>query len=136
MENLILFVHLIIALVIIALIMLQQGKGAEMGASFGAGASQTLFGATGSGNFFAKLTSIFALLFFVTSFSLALIAKNKSQVDDDLGLPELESVELPSIEDSEATDSALPSVEENSEFNDANVQSDSDSDALEVELAE
>ena len=50
MEQIILVVHLLVALAIIGLIMLQQGKGADMGASFGAGASQTLFGSSGSGN--------------------------------------------------------------------------------------
>ena len=50
MEQIILIVHLLVALAIIGLIMLQQGKGADMGASFGAGASQTLFGSDGSGN--------------------------------------------------------------------------------------
>ena len=108
MENLILLVHLIIALVIIALILLQQGKGAEMGASFGSGASQTLFGATGSGNFFAKLTAIFATAFFVTSFSLALIAKKQSSVDD-VALPALEEVDIPVLQTDDA-DNDLPTL--------------------------
>ncbi len=111
MENLILLAHLIIALAIIALILLQQGKGAEMGASFGSGASQTLFGATGSGNFFAKLTAIFATLFFVTSFSLAIIAKKQSTVDDSIPLPELEEVSIPVLEElSVPAGEDLPSI--------------------------
>jgi len=60
MENLILLVHLLTALAVIGLILLQQGKGAEMGASFGAGASQTLFGSGGSSNFFSRMTAILA----------------------------------------------------------------------------
>lgn len=98
MENLILAAHLIIALVIIGLIMLQQGKGAEMGASFGSGGSQTLFGASGTGNFFARLTAIFATLFFVTSVSLAVIAKKQSGVDDIVPDVLLEDLEIPVIE--------------------------------------
>ncbi len=54
MEQIILIVHLLVALAITGLIMLQQGKGADMGASFGAGASQTLFGSDGSGNVLTK----------------------------------------------------------------------------------
>ena len=101
MENLVLFVHLIVALAIIGLILLQRGKGAEMGASFGAGASQTLFGSGGSGNFFSKLTGWLAVVFFVTSFALAVIAKESTSIDDDLPLPALEvESEIPAVEDS------------------------------------
>jgi preprotein translocase subunit SecG len=78
MEQIILAVHLVIALAIIGLIMLQQGKGADMGASFGAGASQTLFGSQGGGNVLTKSTAILATLFFATSFGLAIVAKDKA----------------------------------------------------------
>ena len=64
MEQIILVVHLLGALAIIGLILLQQGKGADMGASFGAGASQTLFGSTGSGNVLTKATAWLSVLFF------------------------------------------------------------------------
>ena len=79
METLIIVVHVLIALAIIGLIMIQQGKGADMGASFGGGASQTLFGSRGSGNALTRATAIFATLFFATSFALAVLAKNKSE---------------------------------------------------------
>lgn len=82
-----LLVHLILALAIIALIMLQQGKGAEMGASFGAGASQTLFGSGGSGNVLTRTTAWMVALFFATSFGLAVLAKQKTDVQDSLGIP-------------------------------------------------
>ena len=59
------------AICIIILVLLQHGKGAEMGASFGSGASQTIFGSQGSGSFLTKLTTVFALLFAVTSISLS-----------------------------------------------------------------
>lgn len=83
METIILIVHVVLALAIIGLIMLQQGKGAEMGASFGSGSSQTVFGAAGSGNLFSRMTGIMTAIFFVTSLSLAVVAKNASVIDDD-----------------------------------------------------
>ena len=86
MEQFILAAHLLIALAIIGLIMLQQGKGAEMGASFGAGGSQTLFGSSGSGNVLTKATAWLVVLFFATSFSLALLVSKRSVVADDLDL--------------------------------------------------
>jgi preprotein translocase subunit SecG len=108
MEQIFLVVHLLIALTIIGLIMLQQGKGAAAGASFGAGASQTIFGSDGSGNVLSRATSWLVVGFFATSFSLAMIASDKSAPVDDLGLeipaaveqvrPEVES-DLPQVED-------------------------------------
>ncbi|EIK44048.1 preprotein translocase, SecG subunit [Cellvibrio sp. BR] len=80
MEKLVLIIHSLAAIAIIGLILLQQGKGAAAGASFGAGASQTVFGSEGSGNFFTRATAIIATIFFCTSFGLAVIAKNQSQV--------------------------------------------------------
>lgn len=83
MQNLVLIIHILTALAIIALILMQQGKGASAGASFGAGASQTVFGSEGSGNFFTRATSVFAFVFFCTSFGLAIIAKNSASVADE-----------------------------------------------------
>ncbi|MCK9469267.1 MAG: preprotein translocase subunit SecG [Porticoccaceae bacterium] len=82
MMQIVLVIHLLIALAIVALVLLQQGKGAEAGASFGAGASQTLFGSSGSWNFFSKATALLAAAFFVTSFSLAVMAKHKAGMGD------------------------------------------------------
>ena len=86
MEQIILVVHLVVALSIIGLIMLQQGKGADMGASFGAGGSQTLFGSDGSGNVLTKATSWLVVLFFASSFGLALLANQNSVTVDGLDL--------------------------------------------------
>ena len=86
MEQFILAAHLLIALAIIGLIMLQQGKGADMGASFGAGGSQTLFGSDGSGNVLTKATAWLVVLFFASSFSLALLVNKRSVVVDELDL--------------------------------------------------
>jgi preprotein translocase subunit SecG len=92
MEKIILVVHLLAGLAIIGMILLQQGKGAEAGASFGAGASQTVLGSAGGWNFFSKVTGIFATIFFITSFGLAVIAKDAATVGSDI-LPELETVQ-------------------------------------------
>jgi len=80
MEKLVLIVHSISALAIIALILVQQGKGAAAGASFGSGASQTVFGSDGGGSFFTRATAIFATIFFVLSIVLAVMAKNHSKI--------------------------------------------------------
>jgi preprotein translocase subunit SecG len=81
MESLIIIVHVIAAIAVTALVLLQRGKGAEMGASFGSGASQTMFGASGSGNILTKSTTIFAIIFFITSLSLAVIARQAADTD-------------------------------------------------------
>ena len=76
MEALVLVVHVLAAVAIIGLVLIQQGKGADAGASFGGGASQTVFGSQGGGSFFGKLTAVFALVFFITSFGLAFFASS------------------------------------------------------------
>jgi len=97
MEKLVLIIHSLAALAIIGLILLQQGKGAAAGASFGAGASQTVFGSEGSGNFFTRATWIIATVFFCTSFGLAVIAKNHSKVaTQGLVVPAAQQQEVPS----------------------------------------
>ena len=82
MQTLIIVVHVIAALAIVGLVLLQQGKGADAGASFGAGASQTVFGASGSGNFLVRATTISAVIFFVTSLSLAIFAKTSRSMNN------------------------------------------------------
>ncbi len=112
MENLVLIVHVLAALSIVGLILLQQGKGASMGASFGSGASQTVFGGSGGAGFLVKSTAVVALIFFITSFSLAVIAKRNSAPDDDLGIPGLDQ-EVPAIEQTgEVPVSEIPAIEE------------------------
>ncbi|NUE96296.1 preprotein translocase subunit SecG [Gilliamella sp. ESL0232] len=63
--------YLIIAVIIVALVLIQRGKGADMGSSFGAGASATLFGSSGSGNFLTRATTLLGILFFVISILLS-----------------------------------------------------------------
>jgi preprotein translocase subunit SecG len=71
LRGIILGVHVLLALMIIGLVLLQRGKGAEAGAGFGSGASGTVFGARGTSTLFSKLTAVFAAMFFVTSLTLA-----------------------------------------------------------------
>jgi preprotein translocase subunit SecG len=75
--NFVVAIQLISAFAIIGLVLLQQGKGADMGASFGAGASGTLFGATGSANALSRATAIVATIFFVCTLTLAHFATNR-----------------------------------------------------------
>lgn len=89
MESLIILVHVIAAIAITGLVLIQQGKGADMGASFGSGASQTIFGSSGSGNALTKSTSIMAIIFFITSLGLAIIARQQADITiDNSGLIE------------------------------------------------
>ncbi len=74
METVLLIVHVLAAAGIVGLVLLQQGKGADMGAAFGAGASSTVFGSQGSGNFMTRGTAILAAVFFFTSISLAALS--------------------------------------------------------------
>jgi len=76
LRGVILGVHVLLALMIIALVLLQRGKGAEAGAGFGSGASGTVFGARGTSTLFSKLTAVFAALFFGTSLILAYLGSH------------------------------------------------------------
>jgi len=71
MQQLIIMIHIVLCLALIALVLLQQGKGASMGPAFGSGASNTLFGSRGPASFLMKVTGTIAALFFVTSLSLS-----------------------------------------------------------------
>ena len=71
LQNLVIGIHVLVALALVGLILIQRGKGAEAGAAFGSGASQTVFGARGSASFLTRLTAILATVFFCTSLTLA-----------------------------------------------------------------
>jgi preprotein translocase subunit SecG len=79
--TLILTLHVIVALSIIFLVLLQHGKGADMGAAFGSGSSGSLFGATGSANFLSRTTAALAAVFFLTSLGLAYLATHKPKAE-------------------------------------------------------
>ena len=90
--SLLLSFHVIIAVLIIALILLQKGKGADMGSAFGAGASGTIFGAKGSANFLSRTTAILATIFFITSLALAYLNKGTIKVDSVLDQIQLDQI--------------------------------------------
>ena len=77
-ESLVLVFHVIAALGIIGLVLIQHGKGADMGSGFGGGASNTVFGSGGAGNFLTRMTTWIAIAFFLTSFGLAYVARERS----------------------------------------------------------
>ncbi len=121
MESIILIVHMLLALGLIGMVLLQQGKGASAGASFGAGASATVFGSEGSGSFLTRTTAILATLFFITSIALAVIAKDNARLEGDIGMPNQELIDaqtemLIKQADNEAklapSDSDMPAVGE------------------------
>ena len=93
-ETLVLSLHILAAVATIGVVLLQQGKGAEMGSGFGAGASATVFGSAGSGNFLTRTTTILALTFFLTSFGLAYIAREKARTAAGINLPGFEVQEV------------------------------------------
>ncbi|MDX1914907.1 MAG: preprotein translocase subunit SecG [Methylophilus sp.] len=78
MEKFILVVHILAAVAVIGLVLLQHGKGADMGAAFGSGASGSLFGVSGSSNLLSRLTALFVAVFFLTSLTLAYMASHRA----------------------------------------------------------
>ncbi|MBD8119994.1 preprotein translocase subunit SecG [Pseudomonas lutea] len=102
LETVVVVLHLLGALGVVALVLLQQGKGADAGASFGAGASNTVFGGQGSSTFLSKLTAILAACFFMTSLGLGYFAKEKAHQLTQVGLPNpavLEVKQKPAADD-------------------------------------
>ena len=97
MWNIMIGIHVVAALGIIGLVLLQQGKGADMGAAFGGGSSGSLFGATGSANFLSRTTAILATLFFLTSLGMAYIATHKPRSSGSGGVMEGVAVPKPAV---------------------------------------
>ncbi len=115
MQETILIIYLVVAIALVGIILLQQGKGAEMGASFGAGGANTVFGAAGSGNALTKATTILAVLFFAIAMSISYLNSKPAEVVDAV-FDEAQAVEKTDLE------SALPT------------ESDSSASGLEAEL--
>ncbi len=87
MYQIVLFIHVFAAVIIVGLVLIQQGKGASMGAAFGSGASQTVFGSRGSGSFLFRLTIGLIALFFITSISLNYISMQAFKQQREMSLP-------------------------------------------------
>jgi len=102
MQPIILLIHIIICVAIVGLVLLQQGKGAQMGAAFGSGASQTLFGSRGPAGFLLKLTSLLLVCFFATCLTLGFEAAKEAKAATQLTGP------MPVA----STSSPLPEVKE------------------------
>jgi preprotein translocase subunit SecG len=113
-------VYLIVAVMLIGFVLIQQGKGAGMGASFGSGGSNTVFGSTGSGNFLTRTTAVLATLFFVIS----LILGNQT-ADKEKSVDEWQNLDTPVVE--LTIDSDVPSNEQS-----MSASPDSDVPALET----
>ncbi|HHI77581.1 MAG TPA: preprotein translocase subunit SecG [Gammaproteobacteria bacterium] len=79
METVLVVIHLFLAIGLVGLVLIQHGKGADMGAAFGSGASATVFGSAGAGNFLSRSTAVLATLFFLTSLALAYFAMQKGE---------------------------------------------------------
>ncbi len=84
-NSILLVVQVLLSISLIVLILMQHGKGADAGAAFGSGASATVFGAQGSGNFLSRTTTVIAILFFVVCLSLAYISSNRVAPDSVMG---------------------------------------------------
>jgi preprotein translocase subunit SecG len=105
----ILVVHVIAAIAIIGLVLLQHGKGADMGAAFGSGSSGSLFGATGSANFLSRTTAVLAAIFFATSLGLAYVATHRPKPSGGVMDAVKEQPAVPSAQGQpEAAKSAAP----------------------------
>lgn len=136
MEPLIIALHILVSIAIVALILLQQGKGAEVGASFGSGGSQTLFGSTGSGNFLSHTTAILVAIFFVTSFGLSILAKNKSGAGhSDEGVPSAAVIEQHNKDAQQPAANTTPAVEKTAPAGDAPVAPEATAPVADVPAA-
>jgi preprotein translocase subunit SecG len=110
MSLVILIVHVLAAIGVIGLVLMQHGKGADMGAAFGSGSAGSLFGASGSANFLSRSTAVFAFVFFVSSMGLSYLTYERSSsigIMSDGGLPVSSDVpapaapEVPTVSDPE-----------------------------------
>ena len=108
-ETLVLVFHVLAALAVIGLVLIQHGKGADAGAGFGGGASSTVFGSGGAGNFLQRVTTGIAIAFFITSFGLAFYAKERSQAASGVGVPVV--IESPAIGVQQDEEGELPVFE-------------------------
>lgn len=100
MEPIIVVVHILLSLAIIGLILIQQGKGADAGASFGGGASQTVFGSKGTGSFLTRSTAVLVTAFFITSLTLAVFARQQADGISEKGIPSVDVIEQSMLDNS------------------------------------
>ncbi|NOU50854.1 preprotein translocase subunit SecG [Pseudoalteromonas sp. JBTF-M23] len=113
MYEILLVVYLIVALALVGMVLIQQGKGADMGSSFGAGASATVFGSSGAGNFMTKTTTILATVFFVLSIVLGNLTAGQIKKTD-----EWENLEAPAAATVAPAASDVPASSEDNKSSD------------------
>jgi preprotein translocase subunit SecG len=119
MESILVVVHLLLAIGLVVLILMQHGKGADMGAAFGSGASASVFGSRGASNFLSRSTAVLATLFFVTSLALAYFAMQSHEPETLMGgvatpePAEQATTDLPPVTDLPVVpDAAVPADDE------------------------
>ena len=111
MEIFVWVIHVITAIVLVGLVLMQHGKGADMGAAFGSGSAGSLFGSSGSANFLSRTTGVLAAVFFVTSLGLTYVSSHKGRSEgvmsthDELPVDPAKSVPVPSAPASQPGDS-------------------------------
>lgn len=112
MSQILIIIHLVVSVALIMIVLLQTGKGADMGAAFGGGSSQTLFGSTGASTFLSKLTTAAAIVFMLTSLGLAYYSSNRirGSIMDDTR-PPIEDQALPQTETPAETPGTPPKTE-------------------------
>ncbi|MFQ5479414.1 MAG: preprotein translocase subunit SecG [Candidatus Binatia bacterium] len=103
-------IHILAAVILIAVVLLQSGKGADMGAAFGGGGS-TVFGPSGPGNVLTKLTTVFAVVFMITSLTLAVLSARQPSVFDDTAEPQTSAAPVAPPVQAAATDKGPASAE-------------------------
>ncbi len=109
LKTLIIVVQLLSALGVIGLVLLQHGKGADMGAAFGSGASGSLFGATGSANFLSRTTGVLAAVFFISTLTLTYLGSYKTKPSAGLlGVPVTAPVAIPAASGASGVPASLP----------------------------
>ncbi|WP_374338038.1 preprotein translocase subunit SecG [Methyloversatilis sp.] len=107
--SLVLSVHVVVGIGVIVLVLLQHGKGADMGAAFGSGASGSLFGSSGSANFLSRTTAALAAVFFCTSLALSYLATNKPKSGANLVIDAAKTVTPPAVPGAPQQPAAVPS---------------------------
>jgi len=98
METIVTVIHVLAAAGVIGLVLLQHGKGADMGAAFGSGASGSLFGVSGSSNFMSRATAVFVAIFFTTSMSLAYLSSHRAERSSVIKAPTMQIKDSKSAE--------------------------------------
>lgn len=109
MTAVIITIHVIVCIALILIVLLQTGKGADMGAAFGGGGSNTLFGASGAGTFLSKATTVAAVVFMLTSLSLAYVSSNRTGTSIMKSVESAPAEEKPVSNASDAKQESAPS---------------------------